>query len=393
MTEAASYLVYLLAGEASGDLLGSRLMQAMKAQAPGPIVFKGVGGPRMHDEGLQSLFSHNDLGHVGLFEVIKHIPMLLDRMKKVVQAVVSDKPCVFVTIDAPDFSFRVARQIRALDPSIKLVHYVAPSVWAWRPGRAAQVAAFLDHLLALLPFEPPYFEKVGLPCTFVGHPLVESGAALGDGAAFRAAHGLAPTQLLLTLLPGSRVSEINRLMPVFEKTVQILAARFPGLTFVLPVADSVAPLVEKILARWPVPVIVARGDDDKYRALAASTAALACSGTVSIELALARLPSVIAYKVHPLTAFLARRLIKTRYVTLINIMQNRSLMPEYLQENCTPAKLAEAVGVFLADPDQREACRAQLAQMASWLGAGQFVPSERAASVVWRVIQERKGKP
>lgn len=394
MTErtGAPFLFYILAGEASGDLLGARLMQAMKKEAQGPVIFKGVGGPRMRAEGLEMLFPGEDLGHVGLVEVLRHIPSLLNRMKKVIQAVVSDKPLAFITIDAPDFSFRVSRQIRARAPGIKLIHYVAPSVWAWRPGRAAKIAEFLDHLLALLPFEPPYFDQVGLPCTFVGHPLVESGAASGDGAAFRAHYALSADQPLLALLPGSRVSEIKRLMPVFKKTVLKLAQRFPRLALVLPVAPSVEKLVTEAVASWSVPVILARGDEEKYAALAASTAALACSGTISIELALARLPSVIAYKVNALTAFLAKRLIKTRYVTLINIMQDRPLMPEYLQDNCTPDKLAEAVGTFLADPARRQACAAELGRMAVWLGAGQFVPSEKAAQTVWAVLRGEKVK-
>jgi lipid-A-disaccharide synthase len=245
--------------------------------------------------------------------------------------------------------------------------------------------------LALLPFEPPYFTREGLDCTFVGHSLIESGAGNGDGARFRAARGIASNAPLLAVLPGSRMSEVRRLLPIFYETVVLLKASFPDLQVVVPLASGVAPFIRKEVADWPVTVHFTEDDAAKYDALAAAKAALACSGTISIELAMARLPSVIAYKINALTAALYRRLIKLKYATLVNIMMDREVMPEYIQEKCEPAKLAEAVSRLMRDEAARATQTAVLGALAEWLGEGSFVPSERAAEVVLSVVE--KGKP
>jgi len=383
MAEPDAPLFFLVAGEASGDLLGARLMQALKKKADGNVRFAGVGGPRMVAQGLDLLFPQSDLAHMGLFELVRHLPLILRRIRQTIDAVLTRRPAALITIDSPDFCFRVARAVKG--QGIPLIHYVAPTVWAWRPKRAQKVAQFLDHLLALLPFEPPYFTKEGLPCTFVGHPLVESDAGKGDGPRFRAKVGMSADAILLAVLPGSRMGEVKRLLPIFRQVVFQLRSAFPALHIVLPTVPHLAALVETEVKNWPVPVHLIDNDGDKYDALAASRAALACSGTVSVELALARVPTVIAYKIGSLTAFLYRRLIKTRFATLLNIMQDRAVMPEFLQQDCTADKLIPAVAELLGDSPARAGQIGELDAIGAWLGRGQFIPSEKAAETVWQV--------
>lgn len=377
-------LVFLIAGEVSGDLLGGRLMAALSRRTGGRVRFAGVGGPRMRAEGLDPLFPMDDLAVMGLAEVLPRLPTLLRRMREATSAVRRLRPDVVVTIDAPDFCFRVGRRIRG--EGIPLVHYVAPTVWAWRPGRARKVAAFLDHLLALLPFEPPYFEREGLPCTFVGHPVVEGGAGRGDGARFRAARGIPAGAPLLCVLPGSRQGEVARLLPAFGEAVARLARSHPGLEVAVPTVGTVRDRVAEAVRGWPVRAHLVEGDEDKYDAMAAAAVAMAASGTVALELALAGLPSVIAYRLSPLTAALARRLVRVRHVNLVNIMLDRPLVPELLQEDCTPERLEEEVDRLLRDPEARRAQREGAAEVAAWLGRGGTPPAERAAEVVLGVL-------
>ncbi|MFA6279173.1 MAG: lipid-A-disaccharide synthase [Bdellovibrionales bacterium] len=381
-------LFFLVAGEASGDYLGADLMRGLKKKTGGRVRFAGVGGPRMEAEGIDLLFPQADLAHMGLFELVRHLPLLLRRLRETKEAVKAARPAALITIDSPDFSFRVAKALKG--QGIPLIHYVAPTVWAWRAGRAKKIAQFLDHLLALLPFEPPYFTKEGLPCTFVGHPLVESGAGRGDGARFREAFAIAPDTPLLCVLPGSRMGEVSRLLPTFRETVRQLRERFPKLEIALPVVEAVAPLIEKETKAWSVPVHLVRGDEAKYDAYAACRAALACSGTVSVELALAALPTVIAYKIGRLTAALYRPFIKARFATLVNIMQDRAVMPEFLQEQCTPENLAAALVEVMGDSKRHAAAKADLTSIGAWLGRGAFTPSNKAAETVWRVAFPEK---
>jgi lipid-A-disaccharide synthase len=373
-------LFFLIAGEASGDLLGARLMQGLKKKTDGQVRFAGIGGPRMRAEGIDLLFPQEELAHMGFFELLRHIPRILGRIKQTVAAVKRMRPVALVTIDSPDFSFRVARALKG--QGIPLIHYVAPSVWAWRPGRAKKVAQFLDHLLALLPFEPPYFTKEGLACTFVGHSIVESGAGAGSGARFRAKYNIPENAELLTVLPGSRIGIIGRLLPIFGETVARLKTRHPHLQVIIPSISSLVPFIKEQTAGWDVPVTVIESDADKYDAFAASRAALACSGTVAVELALARLPTVVAYKVSWLSGCIARAFLKVKYASLVNLMHDKMLVPECLQNNCTPEKLTEALCELLDNEVARKKQIEGLSDVAGWLGQGHFVPSERAAEVV-----------
>jgi lipid-A-disaccharide synthase len=387
MPEASTPLYFLIAGEASGDLLGARLMHAMKKKLNGKVRFAGIGGPRMVAEGLDTFFPQAELAHFGVFELLLHIPHILKRIRETTAEILRLRPTALITIDAPDFSFRVAKKLKG--QNVPLIHYVAPTVWAWRPKRAKKIATFLDHLLVLLPFEPPYFTREGLACTFVGHPIVESDAAKGDAARFRTTHNIPANAPLLSILPGSRSGEISRLMPVFAETVAKLKAAHPDLHIAIPAAPGFKSSLQEQTRLWPLPVTITETDQDKYDTFAASRVALACSGTVALELAMARLPAVIAYKISGLTYKVFRRMIKIDYVNLVNLMHNSLVVPELLQQDCTPQKLASAVGELLDNEAIRKKQIAGLSDVAAWLGQGQFIPSERAAETVLK-IKDRK---
>jgi lipid-A-disaccharide synthase len=380
-------LFFLIAGEASGDLLGARLMKALKARTGGRARFAGIGGPRMQTEGMTLLFPQSELAHFGLFELLRHVPRLMGRIKETVAEIGRLKPAALITIDAPDFCFRVAKRVKAEKIPVPLIHYVAPSVWVWRKGRARKIARFLDHLLALLPFEPPYFTREGLPCTFAGHPIVESNARHGDGLRFRMKHNIAPGTELVAVLPGSRMSEIARLMPIFGKALGRLRRQHAHLHAAIPAAPGLAETIRALSGNWPVPVTVTEGDGEKYDMFAGARAALACSGTVSVELAMARLPSITVYKVNLLTALLYGPFVGGSFVNLVNIMHKRRVVPELLQFDCTPEKIAAAAHTLLSSEAARQQQKEGLAAIARWLG-DEFVPSERAAETVLNVVKD-----
>jgi len=392
MTPARPLRLFLIAGEASGDLIGARLMAALREAWPAPIQFVGVGGPRMAAEGLDILFPFDVLAVFGLAELVPRLPALIRRLGQTVRAVIEWAPDALITIDAPGFNYRVAARVRRNRPAgdcYPLIHYVAPTVWAWRPQRALKTAAIFDHLLTLLPFEPPYFERVGLGCTFVGHPILEGGADRGEAHRFRLEHPELAASRLVAMLPGSRVGEVRRLLPAFRATFERLSERRSDLVAVIPTVAHVADEVAAGVADWPVPTLLLHRDREKYDAFAAAEVALAASGTVALELALAKLPAVIAYRLHPLTVAVYRRLIRVKYANLVNLMHDRLVVPELLQENCRPSLLAEAVGRLLDDPEAREQQRAALTEVKGWLGAGGCLPSRRAAAVVLDQIAGR----
>jgi len=377
--ESNAPLIYLIAGEASGDILGGRLMQRLK-EKNSSLRFVGIGGPKMTEQGLDSLFPMEELSLMGLAEIIPHLPRLLKRIRQTVANVEKHQPQMLVTIDAPGFCFRVAKKIK--HRSIKRVHYVAPSVWAWKPGRAKKVAAFLDHLLVLLPFEPPYFEREGLMTTFVGHSVVEGEADKGDGDAFRRRHDIDDKETLLVLLPGSRRGEVERLLPVFCQTAIKLSKTQKNLRIVIPTLEVLKGLVEKTIKPWPINALIVEGDQEKFDAFDAAGAALAASGTVALELAMAGTPTVIAYKVNTLTAWLVRKLIKTPYANLINIVLEREAVPELLQEKCCPERLVKALTVLLEDETAAAEQTQAASQALKQLGRGGPSPSGRAADAL-----------
>jgi lipid-A-disaccharide synthase len=330
-----------------------------------------------------------ELSLMGLAEILPHLPRLLRRIGETAAEVARLRPRVVVTIDTPEFSFRVARRIA--DLGIPRVHYVAPQVWAWRAGRARKLAGSVDRLMALLPFEPPYFEDAGLPCDFVGHPVIESGADRGDGAGFRTRHGIAPEATVVSVLPGSRHNEVRRLLPVFEAAVGLLARERPGLVVAVATVEAVREEVTAAIRAWPRPGIVVTDAAEKFDAFAASRAAIAKSGTVTLELALAGVPMVVCYKVSAVTAFIARRLVKVDHVGLVNLLAGRAVSPELIQEACTPAGIAEKIAPLLDEGTPRAAQLAGFEAVVEQLGGRSPTPSERAAEVVLSVFEGETG--
>ena len=380
-------LIFIIAGEPSGDVLGARLMAALKQRTHGAVRFSGIGGDRMTGEGLDSLLPMRELSVMGYFEVVPKIPRILGHIRTAVEAARRLRPAAVVTIDAPDFSLRVQRRLAGTE--IKQIHYVAPQVWAHRPGRAARIARYLDHLLAVLPFEPPYFEVVGLPCSFVGHSVIEEGADQGDGPAFRRRHGIPADAPVVCVLPGSRLGEVTHHRSVFGETVALLAERVPGLHVVVPAFASVETEVATAAAGWQAPITVVNGRDEKYDAFAASDAALAVSGTVALELAIAGVPMAIAYRGNPLTIWLAKRLASLSYICLVNLILDRPVVPEFIQQNCRAGTLADALARLLTDDTASGEQRTQARRAAELIGLGGPAPSDRAAKIVLDIIAAR----
>ena len=372
-------LIYLIAGESSGDVLGARLMAALLARRP-DLRFAGVGGQRMQAQGLDSLFPLHELALMGLLEVLPNLRRLKRRLAQTVDDIGQRRPAAVVTIDSPGFTLRVLRQIAPL--GIPRAHYVAPQAWAWRESRVKHFPGLWEKLLCLLPFEPVFFARHGLAADFVGHPVLESGAGTGDAQRFRTRHAIAPEARIVTLMPGSRHTEVSRLLPVLGETLALLAPRIPNLTPVVAVAEPVAGAVVQGVRSWPGRPIVVTGLADKHDAFAASDAALTKSGTSTLELALAGVPMLVTYRVNPITAAIARRLVKVKYASLVNLLAGRELVPELIQGASTPTRLAATLETLLTDPEtvktQREGFRAVLDALRPAHG----LPSEAAADAV-----------
>ncbi|WP_127902859.1 lipid-A-disaccharide synthase [Solirhodobacter olei] len=373
--------LFLIAGEPSGDRLGAALMAGLKALEPA-VEFAGVGGPAMQAEGLESLFPMEELSVMGLAEILPKYRALKRRIAQTAAEVLRLSPAALITIDSPDFCLRVARIVREARPDQRVIHYVAPSVWAWRPGRAAKMAKVVDHVLALLPFEPPYMEAAGMTCDFVGHPVVaEPLADRAAAEAFREASGIGSAPLLM-VLPGSRKGEVGRLGPRFGAALERVVAARPELRVVVPTVPHVAGLVREMTATWPGRPVVVEGAAEKRAAFAAADAALAASGTVSLELAANRVPMVVAYDFNPLSRAIIGRMLKLDTVTLVNLVTGTRAVPEFLGKACRPERIAPAVVRMLADGPERAAQVAAMADCMVALGAGGEAPGLRAARSV-----------
>jgi lipid-A-disaccharide synthase len=385
----ASPLIYLIAGEPSGDALGANLMRALREKTGGLVRFAGIGSEQMAAQGLSSLMPIGELAIMGVAEVLPRALKILRLVDRTVADIRRLGPDAVVTIDSSGFNWRVAQRLRRAGQTLPLIHYVAPMVWAWRAGRARRMARWYDHLMALLPFEPPYFEAVGLSCSYVGHPVVEMGADQGDGAAFRKRHGIAPNATLIAVLPGSRRGEVKRLLPIFSDAVALLIARYPNLALVVPTTGNVADEVASGVAHWKVKPILLRGPAERFDAFAACNAALAASGTVALELALAKAPTVVAYRVNTLTHFLVKRIVKIEYAHLLNLILKRHAVPELLQENCTPEKLSDAISRLIDDPEARRDQLAACQEGLKAIGYGGVSPGQRAAAEVLARMKSR----
>jgi len=376
--------VFVIAGEASGDRLGAALMAGLKSLTE--VEFSGVGGPLMQAEGLQSLFPMEELSVMGLAEILPRYPALKRRLTQTVEAVLADAPDILMTIDSPDFCLRVARRVKAAS-AVHTVHYVAPSVWAWRAGRAAKMARVIDHLLALLPFEPPLMTAAGMACDFVGHPVVaEPHPSAADLAGFRARHGLTG-QPLLMVLPGSRRAEVARLTPVFGDVIARLAAERPEVRLVLPTLGPLAPMVRERVRDWPIAPLILAPETGQTAAFAAQKAcafhaadwALAASGSVSLELAAARTPMVIAYDMNWLSRAVMSRMLKVDTLTLVNLVSETRVVPEFIGKACRADLITPALLRLMDDPGTQIAAMDTTLER---LGDGGEAPGLRAARAV-----------
>jgi lipid-A-disaccharide synthase len=378
-------LVYLIAGEPSGDALGGRLMAALRARRP-DLCFAGIGGPMMQDQGLSSLFPMRELALMGLMEVLPRLRLLRRRFDQTMADITARKPALVLTIDSPGFTLRVLKAVVPL--GIARAHYVAPQVWAWREGRVRRYPGLWDALLCLLPFEPEFFARHGVPASFVGHPVLESGADRGDAARFRARHGLSPDAVPLILMPGSRKNETSRLLPILGKTLDLLHPRIPGLVPVVPVATAMEQAVIAGTAKWNMRPIFVTDAAEKYDAFAAAAAALTKSGTSTLELALAGVPMVVAYRMNPITAAVMKRLVLVRYASILNLIADRDVIPELIQKPCTPEQLAARLLPLLLNAAPAEAQRAEFKTLLAALRAPEGVPSEAAAAAVLRLLDK-----
>ena len=380
--------LFILIGEHSGDQLGFKLMRALRERLGEGVSFDGVGGTAMIAEGLESLFSLDDVAVMGIAAVLPRLPTFYARGWQVIDRIVADPPDALVIIDSPDFTHAVARRVRKRLPQLPVIDYVSPSVWAWRPGRAKKMRRYIDHVLALLPFEPEAHRRLGGPaCTYVGHPLIERLDELRPGPAEA---GMRRERPLVLALPGSRSSEIGRLTALFGEVLGLVAASGTAFDVVVPTVPRQAERVRELVAAWPVEAQVVAEEGEKYAAFRQARAALAASGTVTLELALAGVPMVGAYRMPGWEAFIARRLIRTPFVLPPNIILGRGAVPELLQENATAAKLAQALAPLIGDTPERAAQVDAFAQLDERmrLDNGE-APSQRAARVVLDVAARR----
>lgn len=377
--------LFLIAGEPSGDRLGAALMAGLKTLAPG-VEFHGIGGPLMQAEGLHSLFPMEELTVMGLAEVLPRYLDLRRRMIEAAAAVVETAPDALITIDSPDFCLRVAARARAERPGQRTIHYVAPSVWAWRPGRAAKMARVIDHVLALLPFEPPYMTAAGMSCDFVGHPVVADPLASDEDVDVFAGEGP-----VILALPGSRKGEVTRLCPVIGQSLALVKLAHPKARVLLPTVRGVAPLVRSLVRDWPIVPQIIEVAHLKRAAFAAADVAIAASGTVSLELAANNCPMVIAYDMHPLTLWLMRRAARVDTVTLVNLVAESRTVPEFIGDRCRPDLIAPAL-LDLMSPGSvaASAQRAAMSVTMQRLGRGGEPPGLRAARSVLKALQSKR---
>jgi lipid-A-disaccharide synthase len=389
MTGRIGRRIFLIATEESGDRLGAALMKVLRQRLGDAVVFEGVGGRAMAKEGLATLFPIEELSIVGLAAVVKQLPKILRLIAQTTEAALAAEPDVLVIIDSPDFTHRVARRLRARDPNIPIVDYVSPSVWAWRQGRARAMRRYVDHVLALLPFEPAAYQRLqGPPCSYVGHPLTEQFASLRPNPAEQARRDSEPPALLV--LPGSRSSEVRHHLAVFGAALGQLRALGVSFELMLPTLPHLAETVREGIADWPVAPTIVMGETEKRVAFRSARAALAKSGTVTLELAISGVPMVTAYKVGGLEAFILRRAIKVQSVILANLVIGEEVIPEFLQENCTPENLAAALRAVLSDTPERRRQVEAFARIDAIMSTGKEPPSVRAAEIVLATM--RKGR-
>jgi lipid-A-disaccharide synthase len=381
--------IFLIATEESGDRLGASLMKVLRQRLGDAVRFQGVGGKAMAREGLASLFPIEELSIVGLAAVVKQLPKILRLIRETAGAVTEAAPDILVIIDSPDFTHRVARRVRARDPTIPIIDYVSPSVWAWRQGRARAMCTYVDHVLGLLPFEPEEYRRLrGPPCSYVGHPLTEQVGTLRPGVEEQKRRDGQPPVLLV--LPGSRRSEVRHHMAIFGETLGRLQAEGVAFELILPTMPHLQEAVAEGLKGWPVQPRIVIGEQEKRAAFRIARAALAKSGTVTLELAIAGVPMVAAYKAGAVEAWIVRRAIRTSSVILANLVLGENVVPEFLQQDCTPEKLSSALREVLDDSPLRRRQVEVFAKIDEIMSTGSQSPSVRAADIVLATMRKSR---
>ena len=372
--------VFIVAGESSGDVLGAGLMRALAKLHDGPVRFRGVGGPAMAAAGLATLFPVHELMTIGIAPVIAKLPRIARRLFGTVEAVVADPPHVLVLVDVPDFSLRVARRVRRRLPGLPIVKYVSPAVWVWRPGRARAMRAFVDLVMAVLPFEPAVHRRLGgPPCIYVGHPMLAHLGELRPSPAEAAARAAAP---LVLALPGSRRQEIRRLGGIFGEALERAAAKHRHFEVVLPTLPHLADEIAAVTSQWSIRPRIVTDEAEKYAAFRRACAAIAASGTVTLELALAGVPHVAAYRISLVEGLIARMVLHGTTVILANLVLGENVVPEFLQTRCTAANLGNALSDIIADTPVRRRQQQAFQRLDAILGVSDVAPSERAARAV-----------
>jgi lipid-A-disaccharide synthase len=389
-TESVTRRIFLIATEESGDRLGAQLMKVLRQRLGGAVQFEGVGGRAMASEGLVSLFPIEELSIVGLSAVVKQLPAHLRRIRDTADVVLRASPDILVIIDSPDFTHRVAKRVRARDPSIPIVDYVSPSVWAWRSGRARAMRRYIDHVLALLPFEPEAYRRLrGPPCSYVGHPLIEQIGLLRPGMDEQKRRDGQPPVLLV--LPGSRRSEIRHHMTVFGETLGLLRAQEVPFELILPTMPHLQDAVTEGVKGWPVQPRVVVGEQEKRAAFRIAHAAFAKSGTTTLELAISGVPMVGAYIAGAVEAWIVQRAIRTSSVILANLVIGENVVPEFIQQDCTAAKMAPALRDILTDSALRRRQTEAFARIDAIMSTGDQSPSIRAADIVLATLRKSRG--
>jgi len=376
----------IIIGEISGDALGAKLIPALRERfGSRPIEFVGIAGPAMEQTGLSSLFPLEDIAVMGIVPVIKRLPSLLRRIRETAAAMIAFQPDLLLIIDSPDFTHRVAKKVRRILPNLPIVDYVSPSVWAWRPGRAKAMQGYIDHVLAILPFEPEAHRRLGGPlCSYVGHPLIERLDVLRPRVVDEARRKEAPPCVLV--LPGSRRSEIQRLLPIFGETIQLVSERYGhNLEFVLPVVDHVRPMVEAAIEHWSIKPKLVFGEGEKFAAFRRAKAALAASGTVTLELALAQVPMAVGYRVGAIEGQI-RHFIHVPSIVLANLIIGENVIPERIQADCNPAQLSADLLPLLTDTVQRQKQLNGFDRLAHSMAIGASNPSQKAADIIAEIL-------
>ncbi len=373
--------VFIIATEASGDHLGAGVMEALRSRLGGEVTFSGLGGGEMARQGLVTMFAIDELSIIGISAILKNLPALLGRIRQVADAVIAQNPDVLVVVDGPEFTHRVARRVRQAAPHIPIVDYVAPTVWAWRPWRARSMRSYVDHVMAVLPFEPKVMEELGgPPTTYVGHPLLERLGELTPSQADVERRRASPP--LLLVLPGSRRGELRRLMPVFGETLDRVSRSFGPLDVVLPTLPHLRPMVEQMASSWTVPVRIVDDVESRWQAFRQARAALVKSGTVTLELALAGVPMVAAYQVALIEEAIAHLLVNAPSAILANLVLGENVVPEFLQRRCNPEQLSAALLTVMDDGPARQAQLDAFTRLGALMETGHRTPRERAADVV-----------